>query len=145
MLSEKAKQWEQKPHLAQEIIDSAEFLYPDLVYETVGGLMEVHNTLGPGFIARIYAKASLYEAKLRGLDPQHHRGMHVYFEGDDLGEVKFNHFQIEDKLLVFPVAIRSLDQIHLENLKEWMRHLDIPIGILANFSTMSLESVILRV
>ncbi|MEE8390400.1 MAG: GxxExxY protein, partial [Anaerolineae bacterium] len=37
------------------------YLSPKLTYDIIGGLLEVHSTLGPGFIHRVYANASYYE------------------------------------------------------------------------------------
>ena len=34
-----------------------DLLFPELSYQILGGLFEVHNELGPGFIHRIYARA----------------------------------------------------------------------------------------
>lgn len=46
---------------------SADWLYPDLAYEIVGGLYEVHHILGTGYVYRIYANACYRELALRGL------------------------------------------------------------------------------
>ena len=38
-----------------------DLLYPELSYQVIGALFEVHNVLGPGFVRRIYANACLRE------------------------------------------------------------------------------------
>jgi hypothetical protein len=69
----------------------------------------------------------------------------VYYRGHDVGGGKFRHLQIDSELLVFPVAIGDVADIRLENLKDRMRYLDIPLGILVNFHTTWLQPVILRI
>lgn len=130
----------------ESLVDAEGLLYPELVFDVIGGLIEVFKTLGPGFVQRIYANASHRELHhLRGLDALPRKEMQIYYRGQVLTEVKSAHIQIEDKLLVFPVAIGDINDIRIQNLKDWMRHLQIPIGILANFQDTRLRPIILRV
>jgi len=130
-----------------ECLANAEgLLYPELVFDVVGGLIEVFKTLGPGFIYRIYANACYRELRhVRGLDALPRTEMQVYYRGQAIAEIKFAHLQIEDKLLVFPVAIGDVNNIRIQNLKDWMRHLQVPLGILANFRDTRLRPIILRI
>jgi GxxExxY protein len=118
---------------------------PDLVYEIIRGLFEVFQVLGPGFIHRIYANACYHELKLRGLEVKTHREFRVFMDQFDLGNIKFGHLQVDQRVLVFPVALARTEQLQFANLKAWMRYLQIPVGIIANFHTTWLEPVILRV
>ena len=142
-----ARAWEKAIEASspERLMSGEDLLYPDLVYDVLGGLLEVFKALGPGFIYRIYAKACHHEFRLRGLDVAPCKSMRVYYKGFDVGEIKFAHLQVTDQLLVFPVAIRDIADIRIENLKDWMRYRHIPLGILANFHTTWLEPVILRV
>jgi hypothetical protein len=71
--------------------------------------------------------------------------MQVFYRGRAIAEIKFAHIQIEDKLLVFPVAIGDVNNIRIRNLKDWMHHLRVPLGILANFQDIHLAPIILRI
>ncbi|MBN2003716.1 MAG: hypothetical protein JXA21_10200 [Anaerolineae bacterium] len=46
--------------------------------------------------------------------------------------------------MVFPVAIRDVEDIHLEDIKTWMRWQEIQLGILANFDDTHLSPVFVR-
>ncbi len=129
---------------AKVCVAGDDLLHPDLVYDVVGGMLEVFKTLGPGFVHRIYGNACYHELRLRGHEVAAHKSMRVYYRGHDVGGVKFRHLQIASELLVFPVAIGDVADIRLENLKDRMRYLDIPLGILVNFHTTWLQPVILR-
>lgn len=63
----------------------------------------------------------------------------------DLGVIKFKHIQIDNKVLLFPVAISDINNLRITNIKAWMRHLNIPIGIIVNYQTTWLEPMILRI
>jgi GxxExxY protein len=121
-----------------------EFLSPELTYEVIGGLLDVHTILGPGFIHRIYANAAYHELKLRGLEVMPRREYQVIYRGRPIGGIKFNHLQVGGSLMVFPVAIQDVNDLSIDNLKAWMRVQKVPLAILANFYPDELDSVVLR-
>ncbi|MCK6630114.1 MAG: GxxExxY protein [Anaerolineae bacterium] len=123
---------------------SPDWLYPDLAYEIVGGLYEVHTLLGAGFVHRIYANACYQELKLRGLATKPAKRMQVAYKGKAIGDIAFAHLLVEGKIIVFPAAIGSIQDIHLENLKQWLALSDISLGILANFDAVKLEIMFIR-
>ncbi len=123
---------------------SSDLIAPDLVYEIIGSLYEVHTTLGPGFIKRIYANACYKEMLARGLPVTAEKRFQVIYRGEPVAEIKFSHVRIEKTVLVFPVAISNINKIRLNNIKEWLRVTGIPLAIIANFNDLALEPVILR-
>jgi len=119
------------------------YLSPELTYALIGGLFEVHHVLGPGFIWRIYANACHHEFQLRGLDVRPEKVMQVMYRGVSIGAIKFAHLRVEN-VMVFPVAIQDIADIRINNLKDWMRAQEVPLGILANFHALSLKPIVLR-
>jgi GxxExxY protein len=138
---------EKKPeHVTHEkVTPDPDWLYPELAYAIIGGLYEVHSILGAGFVHRIYANACYHELLLRGLAVQPNKRMEVTYKNVVIGNIAFGHLVVEDKLMVFPVAIRDVADIRLENLKAWMQQRHIPLGILANFDDVSLKPVLVKV
>lgn len=140
------------PHAWQAIIrpsfndptDRSDLLFPELTAEIIGGALAVFTALGPGFIHRIYANACLHELRLRGLEVLPHREFHVFLGDTDLGAIKLGHLQVDTRVLVFPVALSNPAELHIANLKAWMHHLNVPLGIVFNFKTTRLEPLILR-
>ena len=124
---------------------SADLLYPDLCFDVVGGLYEVHSTLGAGFVHRIYGNACWRELRLRGLDARPGRRMQVAYKGIVIGDVAFRHIIVEGKVMLFPVAIRDVSDIHLDDLKRWMQLCGVELGILANFDAIRLNPKFIRV
>jgi GxxExxY protein len=125
-------------------VDRGDLLHPELTHEILGGVLEVFKSLGPGFIHRIYANACYHELNLRGLEIMPHREFRVFLDDAELGSIKLGHLQVDNRALVFPVAVSDLKSIRIENLKAWMRYLGVPIGILANFHATRLEPIVLR-
>jgi GxxExxY protein len=111
----------------------------------VGGLYEVHQVLGAGFVYRIYANACCHELKLRGLAVEPTKRIQVAYKGKIIGSVAFANILVEGKIILFPVAIRDMQDIYLDNLKHWLSLCDVQLGILANFDAVSLEIMFIRV
>lgn len=130
-------------HALPEFPDS--YLSPELTYAIIGGLLEVHTTLGPGFIYRIYVHACYRELQLRGLEVCPQKSFQVIYRGRPIGEIKFNHLRVSDSVLVFPVAVQDINDVRINNLKDWMRVQNVPLGILANFYDTSLKPIVLRI
>lgn len=121
-----------------------DLLHPELTYEVIGALFEVHSVLGPGFIYRIYGNALYHELQLRGLSVRPRRIYEVIYRERAVGKIKFDHLQIEDCLMVFPVAMQNIDELSINNLKAWLKHCNISLGIIANFYPTRLEYMVLR-
>jgi GxxExxY protein len=120
------------------------YLCPELTYKVIGGLYEVHSTLGPGFIYRLYANACYHELGLRGLEVKPEKAMQVIYKGTAIGQIKFEHLRVENTVMVFPIATTHVNDGHMNNLKDWMQAESVPLGILANFYPESLQITVLR-
>ena len=112
--------------------------------EVLGAAIEVHRALGPGFIHRIYANACYHEHRLRGVGAEPRREYQVIFQGKSIGALKFNHFVVEDVVMHFPVAIRDVTDVNVNNLKDWMRYQDIRLSVLTNFYDTAIRPVFIR-
>jgi len=119
-------------------------LFPDLSHEVIGSLFTVHQTLGPGFIHRIYANACRREMRSRGLDVRPLKQMTVTYQGEILGRVKLTHLLVEGCIMVFPVAISDLGNMKPQNLRHWMASQQITLGILANFNDKPLRPIFMK-
>jgi GxxExxY protein len=130
---------------ASSAVEGADgLLRPELTEQVRGGLYEVHSTLGPGFIQRVYVNAVRHELGLRGLEVAPRRVYEVFYRGRSMGEVRFRHLEVEGAALVFPVAVEDVRLVGLRNLKVWMGVQRIPLGLVANFHPTRLGVVMLR-
>jgi len=121
------------------------YLTPELTHDIIGGLFQVHTALGPDFIHRIYTNACYHELQLRGLEVHLQKAYQAIYRGRSVGEINFGHLLVEGSIFVFPVAIQDINDISINNLKDWMRVQRIPLAILANFYDTSLKPIVLRI
>ncbi len=121
-----------------------DWLYPELTYKVIGGVYEVHNVLGAGFVHRLYTDACYHELRLLGMEVKLLKRLQIAYKGEAVGDIAFGHLLVDGKLMVFPVALQYTRDIKLDNLKRWMRQNGIKVGILANFDPAQLEVVTIR-
>lgn len=107
--------------------------YPELSYKILQAMFEVYRHLGPGFIHRVYANACYREFKICGLPAVSLKEMIVAYKGKTVGSIKFGHFSVLDKFMVFPVAIKNMEDLKTANFMDWMRYNGIQFGIITNF------------
>lgn len=131
-------------NLSESIEPSADWLHSDLAYQVVGGLYEVHSILGTGFIHRIYANACYHELNLRHLAVKPAKRIQVAYKDRIIGDIALAHLLIEGKIIPFPVAVGRLQDISLDNLKQWLVLSEVELGILANFSSIHLDIMFIR-
>ncbi len=116
----------------------AELLYPELSYELMGVLFEVHNKLGTKYQEKHYQRAIETKLKLLKISYKREVKIEVNFENDKLGDF-FADFIIDGKILL---EIKMVWKITANDIKQVLRYLDatkLKLGIIANFKHPKLE------
>ena len=71
----------------------------DLTERIIGAVFEVSNTLGSGFLEKVYERALLRELKLRGLAAVSQASFRVMYKGESVGEY-FGDIVVEDAVVI---------------------------------------------
>jgi GxxExxY protein len=118
--------WQQQPA-------APGLLYPQLVNRIQAACHRVHWSLGPGFLHQVYRRATMIELRRTGLGYDYIKQLPVEYRGHLLGHQDVRLIRIEDKVLLAAFALRPGDETLAERLKAHLRHLDLKLGLLANF------------
>lgn len=119
-------------------------LFPELTNELLEALHRVHFELGPGFLHQVYRRATMVELKDRGIGFEYIKEMPIFFRGHHLGDQEVRLICVDGLVLLATVAVREVNEAMKMQLKARMRHLDLRLGILANFHREKLEIVMIR-
>ncbi|HED52898.1 MAG TPA: GxxExxY protein [Phycisphaerales bacterium] len=111
----------------------------------IGGAIEVHKALGPGFSRDIYLNALKIELDAAGLEYEVDTEFEVVYKDQDLGGVSIDIF-VEERfaveLLARPGQIGSLERLALRSK---LRAADVELGLIINFSERRLKDGLVRV
>ena len=109
-----------------------------LTHKIIGCALKVHNALGNGFQEVIYQRALAIEMTKQGLNYQREMEMTIFYEGFDIGTRRVDFF-VEDMILVELKALIKLEDVHLAQAMNYCQAYNLPIGLLINFGSKSLE------
>ena len=112
--------------------------YEDLTHKIIGCAMEVHRILGNGFQEVIYQRALAKEMNLQGLEFSSEHEMMINYKGDEIGTRRVDFF-VEDFVMVELKALTKLEEVHLAQAMNYCQAYNLPIGLLINFGSKSLE------
>lgn len=109
-----------------------ELVYPELSYQIVGILFEVHNRLGGGFEEKYYQRAVEKLLKDRYIIFSKELKADISFNGEKIGKF-FLDFLVDEKIVVELKAVPKLLPSHFKQVRSYLRVKRLRLGILANF------------
>ena len=106
----------------------------------IGCALTVANTLGSGFLEKVYENALALELELRraGLAVAQQHGISVVYLGVTVGEYVVD-LLVEGVLLVELKTVRALDHGHRAQCINYLRATGMQLCLLLNFGTPRLE------
>lgn len=108
-------------------------------HATIGAAMEVHRTLGPGFLETVYQRALAVEFESRGVPYRRECEIHVYYKQVQLGVGYRADFECFGAVLVELKALPRLTRTEEAQVVSYLVASNLSRAILLNFGTPSLE------
>ena len=93
---------------------------------------KVYNTLGYGFLERVYENALLIELRKQGLSARKQESIKVYYEEEVVGDY-FADIIVNEKVILELKASKSLCEEHEAQLINYLKATNIEVGLLLNF------------
>ena len=111
----------------------------DQVTETIiGCAYTVSNTLGCGFLERVYENALAHETRKAGLDVKQQHAIQVVYDGVIVGEFVAD-MLVEDCILVELKAAKALDDVHIAQCLNYLNATGLRVCLLLNFGAPRLQ------
>lgn len=110
-----------------------------LTQKIIGCCFEVHKSLGPGFVEKIYAKALQHQLFKSSVHFEAEKEFNVFFDNSFVGKFRCDLF-IEDKVIVELKSVTGIAPKLFQNqLLSYLKASNIKTGLLINFGNTSCE------
>lgn len=106
--------------------------------QITGCAYAVGNTLGYGFLEKVYENAIAHELVKGGLDVSRQQPIKVYYDGVDVGDY-FADLVVDDEIIIELKAVKNIDSIHLAQCLNYLKATKKKLGLLINFGQKRVE------
>ncbi len=109
-----------------------ELLHRETTDQIIKAFYKVYNTLGFGFLEKVYENALSAELITRGFQVESQKRLEVYYEDQLVGEY-FADVVVEEKIILELKSAESLHPAHEAQLMNYLKATEIEVGLLLNF------------
>ncbi len=107
-------------------------LYAEKTGKIIEAYYKVYNTLGYGFLEKVYENALIIELKKKGFASVPQQCIKVFYEGQVIGEY-FADIVVDDLIVLELKAAEKIAQDHKTQLLNYLKATDKEVGLLLNF------------
>ena len=111
---------------------TTDYLFKEETDEIIAAFYEVYNSLGYGFLERVYQNALYQELMRRGFKCEAQHKIKVYFKGHEIGEY-FADLLVNGHIILELKAVDSICNEHELQLINYLKATEIEVGLLLNF------------
>lgn len=110
----------------------------ELSKEIIKCAFKVHNTLGCGFLEKVYENALVVELKEANLKVEQQKPIKVNYKDEVVGDYIAD-VLIENEIILEIKAVKAIDVIHKAQLLNYLKAIGIKLGLILNFAKLKLE------
>jgi GxxExxY protein len=110
----------------------------ELTEKVLGAAFKVLNTLGTGFLEKVYENALSFQLQRIGLSVESQKVFHVKYEGAIVGQYQAD-LVVAGKVIVECKAISNMDSVHEAQLINYLKASGVHVGLLINFGRPALQ------
>ncbi len=104
----------------------------------IGCAYTVANTLGPGFLEKVYENALVHELRKAGSRVSQQQPINVMYDNVQVGYFEAD-IVVEGLVLVELKAVRALDEAHQAQCMNYLRATGMRVCLLINFATPKIQ------
>jgi GxxExxY protein len=115
-----------------DMINADNYRHSDITEAIIKAYYNVYNTLGYGFLEKVYENAMFIELKEMGLYVEKQKGITVNYLDNKVGEY-FADLIVNELVIIELKAAEALCEEHEFQLINYLKATDIEVGLLLNF------------
>ena len=109
-----------------------EYLHKDLTSVIIQAFYRVYNTLGYGFLEKVYENALKIELIKTGILCEQQKNIKVYYESEQVGDY-YADLLVNGLVIIELKAAENICEEHETQLLNYLKATDIEVGLLLNF------------
>ncbi len=116
------------------LILSEKKMHDNLTHQIIAAAYAVHNTLGPGFLEKVYENALSIELQNRGISVAQQVSVPVFYRHVQVGDYVAD-MLVERNVLIELKAVETIHPKHEAQLVNYLMATGLDIGLLINFGS----------
>jgi len=112
--------------------DKNNILHHKITEKIIKAFYKVYNTLGYGFLEKVYEHALKIELKKMNFNVELQKNIKVFYEGYEVGDY-FADLIVDDLVIIELKAADSICEEHEAQLINYLKATNIEVGLLLNF------------
>ena len=113
-------------------MSNEQYIHGDLTDKIIKAFYKVYNTLGYGFLEKVYENAMYIELQKIGMNVERQQGVKVFYKQLEVGNY-FADLIINEKVIIELKAAEAICQEHELQLVNYLKATKIEVGLLLNF------------
>lgn len=107
-------------------------LHADITDKIINAFYKVNNTLGYGFLEKVYENAMAIELRKMGCKVSQQKNIKVFYENEEVGDY-YADLLVNELVIVELKASESLREEHEAQLINYLKATQIEVGLVLNF------------
>jgi len=118
--------------------DKNKILLDEISQKIIGCAYKVSNSLGSGFVEKVYENALCIELKNAGLEINQQQNLNVLYQNIIVGEYTAD-IMVNNSIIVELKACKGLDTIHQAQCMNYLKATNLSVCLLINFGNPKVE------
>ena len=110
----------------------------------IGGAIEVHRILGPGFLETIYERALCFELATRGLSVERQVQVDIHYKGQIIFGQRLD-LVVQREVIVEVKSVRRLPDVAMAQVLSYLKATKLKRALIINFGRSKLVDGISRI
>ena len=116
----------------------------DITSAVVGESIRIHRELGPGLLESVYEKVLAASLTRNGLRVRAQVPVAIRYDGMTIDAAFRIDLLVEESLIIEIKAVDALTKLHAKQMLTYLRLMEQPVGLLLNFSGLTMKEGIRR-
>ncbi len=108
------------------------YKHNEITEKIIGAAYKVHNTLGSGFLEKVYQNSLVIEIRALGFGVEVEKPMKVHYHGEVVGNYVAD-IIVDGEVILEINAVKELSGIHEAQILNYLKATGIEVGLLINF------------